>query len=153
MVLLFFIANSYETEIINFMDILGIIGGLYEILYIFTSLFLRKIIDAFFRRNLIQKQNLKSKNGWFTYPSWVKGKKSNKIFQGDLESSNISGEEGKILDAEVVRRQISDSKYFIQNLDWMNLVQSIHELKLYVSYLLEKDNKVGYSHQFLYELK
>ena len=133
------------------MDILGVIGGLYEILYIFTSLCLRRIIDRFFKINLVKKKSLGNEKEWFTYPSLVKEKKSNKISQGDLEAANISGEEGTILDVDIVRRQISDSKYFIRNLDWINLVQSIHELKLYVSYLLEKDNKVSYCENFFYE--
>ena len=48
-------------------------------------------------------------------------------------------EEGKLLDLDAIRTQISNSKYFMDSLDWVNLVQSIHELKLYVSYLLLKD--------------
>ena len=70
------------------MDILGTIGGFYEILYITTSLFLKRIIDYFFNKNLIKKVKGDGKE-WFSYPSVIvkRGKKSSKVQQEDMEES------------------------------------------------------------------
>ena len=43
------------------------------------------------------------------------------------------------IDIEEVKKGISSHKYYIESLDHVNISQSVHELKLYVSYLLEID--------------
>lgn len=90
------------------MDILGIIGGIYEILYILTSLFLTRVIEWLVRRNLVKKIHHEDQQQWFTYPSRTKEKRGNKVIQGDFKSSDISDEEGRILNVDNIKRQISD---------------------------------------------
>jgi len=48
------------------------------------------------------------------------------------------------IDIEEVKKRISSHKYYIESLDHVNISQSVHELKLYVSYLLEI-NKINQS--------
>ena len=69
--------NEYETNIVNLMDILGTVGGFYEILSILSSLFVPKLVDFFFKKNLQKNENRENKE-WFSYPSIVKHNKSHK---------------------------------------------------------------------------
>ena len=57
------------------------------------------------------------------------------------EDDNPSEEDNNIWEVDKIKQKITNHKYFIQNLEWVNVVQSLHELKLYVSYLLERDLK------------
>ena len=90
--------NDYETNIIGIIDILGIIGGFYEILHLTWSIFVQRIADFFFKRNLMKKLIFKKKEKeWFSYPSSIpnsrkENKKSNKISN---EKKEIELEESK----------------------------------------------------------
>ena len=72
-----FLVNEYETNIVNLMDILGTVGGFYEILSIISSLFVPKLVDLFFKKNL-QKNEHRENKEWFSYPSMFKYNKSSK---------------------------------------------------------------------------
>ena len=45
----FLIENDFEMNIINIMEILGTVGGFYEILYVFSSIFVKRIVERFFK--------------------------------------------------------------------------------------------------------
>ena len=120
------------------MDILGIIGGFYEVLYISSSVFIKVIVEYFFKKSIKGGKVAKSKEkDWFSYPSRLKDgnkNKSNKVQHGeiniDLEESKHqfglqrsqiyledNGEEEDNLDISKVKKQIADSKYFLESLD------------------------------------
>jgi len=50
--------KTYETNFQSFLDVLGTIGGIYELMHIFC-LFLIKILKYMFSRNLISVKNNK----------------------------------------------------------------------------------------------
>ena len=70
------------------MDILGTIGGFYEVLYITVSFFLKKLIDLSLKKSL-KKKVIKDNKQWFSYPSRIYqlSKKSNKVQKEDLNES------------------------------------------------------------------
>jgi len=41
------------------------------------------------------------------------------------------------IDLDSVCKPINSMNYFETNMDWMNIAQSMHEIKLYVTFLLE----------------
>ena len=63
-----FHGNLYDTTVLSIFDVLGWIGGIYEIMYVSISFFLK-----FFSLNILNseiKKTLKTKKsqGWFSYP-------------------------------------------------------------------------------------
>ena len=89
---------------------------------------------------------------WFSYPSHTAGKKTGRkvlpeedrkeIYEEDKEEQQREEKEYNIQD---IKKQISDTKYFMENLNWINMIQSLHELKLYVTYLLDKDQEYDFA--------
>ena len=67
-------------------------------------------------------------------------KKVNLIFNPERKHIYFD-EETKKLKVNELPTEISSYKYFMESLDWVNIVQSLHELKVYVSYLLNKDKE------------
>ena len=63
---------------------------------------------------------------------------STKLF---LVLSIYLDDEVKYYKMDQIKRDIDNEKYFNQSLDCINIVQSLHEIKLYVSYLLDKDQE------------
>ena len=53
------------------MDILGTIGGLYEILYIAISVFLKRFTEVLLDKDIRRKMGNVGK-GWFTYSTVIK---------------------------------------------------------------------------------
>jgi len=51
--------KTYETNFQSFLDVLGTIGGIYELMHIFC-LFLLKILKYMFSRNIISVKNNKT---------------------------------------------------------------------------------------------
>ena len=81
-------ANEYEINIIGIIDIIGVVGGFYEILYLTSTVFLQKIVEFLFKRNLVKRLSVKKKdNEWFSFPtsSNKSENKSNKIHNEDKE--------------------------------------------------------------------
>ena len=146
--------------------------GLYEILQITASVLLKVLVDSSFQRDLSYKRKKKKMKigdkNWFSFPSDInnsfkpskKGKKKRTRVEleeiksdSNVERKQIYAEEGsqsegteiEVLEVEKITHQVSNSKYFMENLESINIVQSLHELKLYVSYLLERDNAMSSS--------
>ena len=53
--------KTYETNFQSFLDVLGTIGGIYELMHIFC-LFLLKILKYIFSRNIVSVKNNKTNN-------------------------------------------------------------------------------------------
>jgi len=110
---------------------------------------------------LNELKNVEHTNGWFTFPSsiekahqkYTKKKwkienleeaKNNSIidrsqhYREDREMPNL---ENPDFNLKEIRTRIESHKYFREKLDCINISQSIHELKLYVSYLMSKDQR------------
>ena len=91
---------------IGVFDILGAIGGLYE-LFVVTSSILFKIVFEFQMKRDIQKESKKEKpEDWFSYPALstqgcdlnkFKRNRRRKVFNGDEKS-----EENKIADRSLI---------------------------------------------------
>ena len=83
--------NIFEVNIISFMDIIGIIGGIYQILYIFSSLLLKGIYEYSFKNEIESKlKEREVRDNWFTYPNYYsqdykKRLNKGKIIPGDEE--------------------------------------------------------------------
>lgn len=84
--------NEYETTVISFLEILGQAGGIFEILFLISSM-----VSRIFSKFLLQKEIKKAQNKeklkeeWFTYPTqnpheFRKNKRRNKIQSALLES-------------------------------------------------------------------
>ena len=74
--------REYETNIIGIIDIIGVVGGFYEILYLISIFFIQKGVDFLFKRDLAKRLKMKKKyNEWFTFPTSSNKcrSKSNKI--------------------------------------------------------------------------
>ena len=68
--------NIYDVSVINFFDILGDVGGLYELLTIAAGI-LFKILFAFqMKRDLKRKTNKEESGDWFSYPALLNQNKS-----------------------------------------------------------------------------
>jgi len=50
---------------------------------------------------------------------------------------NVSENKRIEIDLDSVCNPINSINYFETNMDWMNIAQSMHEMKLYVTFLLE----------------
>ena len=61
--------NVYETTFLSFLEVMGTIGGIYEIVYLFFSLIFRVFVNSIFKsvfvRKIYQRSNQKE---WFSYP-------------------------------------------------------------------------------------
>eukprot|EP00344_Euplotes_crassus_P003578 CAMPEP_0197003442 /NCGR_PEP_ID=MMETSP1380-20130617/7715_1 /TAXON_ID=5936 /ORGANISM="Euplotes crassus, Strain CT5" /LENGTH=240 /DNA_ID=CAMNT_0042421957 /DNA_START=329 /DNA_END=1052 /DNA_ORIENTATION=+ len=164
------VITVHGTSVISILDIFGQIGGLYEILYLLASLFIRRISTILYKRDIqaIEKQT-KNRDGWFTYPSSRDTRKSRKRKKnrirnlqfdhqpsnnkpGSLEKNmrkstfhNIDSAaqepktSSKLKKIESIRKQVHLHKELVKELDTVNISQSLSELKMYVSYLLDKD--------------
>ena len=83
--------NIFEVNIINFIDILGLIGGIFQILKVFSSLLLKSIYEYSFKNEIKLKLKEKEIRGdWFTYPNYYsqdykKGLNKSRISPGDEE--------------------------------------------------------------------
>jgi len=96
--------------VIGIFDILGAIGGLYE-LFAVTSSILFKIVFEFQMKRDIQKEHKKEKSeDWFSYPALstqgynlnkFKKKKRRKVFNGDEQSN-----ENNVADRSLIYREL-----------------------------------------------
>ena len=65
--------NVYETNVLNLLEVLGTIGGVYELLYLFFAFILKVYCDWICNTNMIQNQRKKSNiSDWFSYPTSLK---------------------------------------------------------------------------------
>ena len=61
--------NVFETTFLNFFDVLGTIGGTYEIVYLLSSLIFKVLVNSLFKSLFFKKGNYKSdEKEWFSYP-------------------------------------------------------------------------------------
>lgn len=61
--------DSHDTSVISFLEVLGQIGGLYEILYLTSSFFLGKITKFLFQRDIKKiERKIRNTDDWFSYP-------------------------------------------------------------------------------------
>jgi len=88
--------NVFEANIMNFLEVLGTIGGIYEILYLASTFFLKINVRFITRHNLVQKlHNEIQNNSWFSYPSSIsksqaQGKRKKKIENLELDKSDAN---------------------------------------------------------------
>jgi len=154
--------NVYETTILGLLEVVGSIGGFYEVLYITLSIIFKLYVRYIMRPNLINKfKKVGNNNTWFTFPSSIEKthkksiKKKRKVenleedknnsiidrsqhYREDIEMLNL---ECPDFNLKEIKTRIESHKYFKETLDCINVSQSIHELKLYVSYLISKDQR------------
>ena len=61
--------NVFETNFLSFFDVLGTIGGTYEIIYLLSSLIFKIFINSVFKSAFIKKVIQESdQKEWFSYP-------------------------------------------------------------------------------------
>ncbi|CAI2377834.1 unnamed protein product [Moneuplotes crassus] len=164
--------QTYETTVISFLEVLGQIGGLFEILYLSSS-FLVKIVAIYLYRRDIDKVENKVKNHkeWFTFPVQIqndpieKEETTRRRLKGEglrymgLTKNKVNPEENvntandrstlyqdkqSKFTAQVKRikeicRNSRILKEIEEELDVTKISRSLTELKLYVSYLMDKD--------------
>ncbi|CAI2362872.1 unnamed protein product [Moneuplotes crassus] len=165
--------QTYETTVISFLEVLGQVGGLFEILSLTLSLLLKIVLKFLFKKNVKQIEKTINKNEeWFSYPANVydsrKSRKNKRKarygFLGSFEPSNKVSAEPQPLNAIQSRNSISnDHQHYVKQaknrlksisktlrksklsgviekeLDIVNVARSLQELKLYVSYLMDRD--------------
>jgi len=66
-----FRANVYETQMMGIFDVLGAIGGLYELLRIITSVLLVKIINFQMKKDILDDTKEEENSNFFTYPPFI----------------------------------------------------------------------------------
>ncbi|CAI2363669.1 unnamed protein product [Moneuplotes crassus] len=171
------VIRNYETSVIGFLDVFGQVGGLFEILFLFSSILVKRVTEVLYKRDInATESQIKRGDGWFSYPSQSekagrnKQKRKNKrkrfndlaplLFptfrnqvmlreqrrqQEAIDRSLVYQEEqpvvSKLTEIQNIRKEIRLHDQLTQELDIVNISQSLGELKMYVGYLLDKDKQ------------
>ncbi|CAI2361954.1 unnamed protein product [Moneuplotes crassus] len=160
-----------EINVIGFMDVLGLIGGLYEVLSICFGLVTKIISMILIKRELkkIQTQVNTTKQ-WFSFNSsglkpvkkrrkkCVRNTNRVEAVQVSSQRENPNNDRSQLYNMQPHERHRNNIVSSIptikdiqkkrryhqiqQGVDIVDISQSLHELKLYVSYLLDKDNSL-----------
>ena len=154
----------YETNFINLFDIIGLTGGFLVVIGLIIAL-ITQIIGNFIFKKELDRSNVRKNGKWFSYPpifSHENKEKKIKRKNGAMRIRNFDEEEKKenermdayrenggeipfpsqnTLKTLEVKSRLTHPPDFRKSLDWVNISQSIQELKQYVAYLLEKDDE------------
>lgn len=80
----------YTTTVINILDIFGLVGGVFELLYVSTSLIIGFIANVLFKKE-IENNAIKESEELFTHPPYISHPKIK-----DKRNDNISHENSQI---------------------------------------------------------
>ncbi|CAI2381971.1 unnamed protein product [Moneuplotes crassus] len=156
--------QTYESSVISILEVLGRIGGIFEILSLICSFFIKIITKCLYNRDIknIQKE-VNDHKGWFTFPVKIKARERrlrglsfaslrvqrNKINpEGSVDPINdrsqLYKDKQSKFDARIKRiKEICRNSKILtemeEELDTVKISRSLMELKLYVSCLLDKD--------------
>ncbi|CAI2363868.1 unnamed protein product [Moneuplotes crassus] len=171
------VIRNYETSVIGFLDVFGQVGGLFEILFLFSSMLIKRVTEVLYKRDInTAERQIKNSDSWFSYPSQLdeagrnkkKGKHKRKQIhdvtslmfqtfknqvrlreqrrqQEAIDRSLVYQEEqpvtSRLTEIQNMRKEIRLQNQLTTELDIVNISQSLVELKMYVSYLLDKDKQ------------
>lgn len=63
------VINSYETNVINLIDVFGLVGGLFELLQVISGIFISYITSILFKKDLATRKSDESES-LFTHPPY-----------------------------------------------------------------------------------
>ena len=100
------IVETKEVEMLGLLDVLGTIGGLYELLHTSVAVILSRFVNFQMKKEILNKKYELKHNNLFTYPPFKKNqkkkKKGNRGRIGQCEESNNHERNNSIVNRSAV---------------------------------------------------